>query len=170
MCLYRITNEVDAVEGIGWKVFRKKENGTLETPLFPEEIPMDRWIRAEPVRSALGYCKVHGGSDRTDYRHGFHIFAYFIDAYHFVIPKVRMDGSCDVIKEVWYRDLFCGGRGYGGELQIVAGEIYVPSDREWTLIMEEKDRFSDCDVVSLPLLSTFHLRGKISRSKFAYLN
>ena len=103
--------------------------------------PLDRGTKADPVRSALGYCGAQVRTGSKDYHHGFHLFADFADAVYLAESySDHFPGAGIVVKRVHYRGLICSGDGGGGRREIVVDEIFVPSETEWTVMPRGKVR------------------------------
>jgi len=140
MCLIRITDDIREDEGYGWKIYSRGPFGKLRSLHQRDRVPCDRWVKADPVKSALGYCGAHDGVRSPDYRHGFHLFAdpsdavYLAESYsrHFPLSGI-------LVKRVRYRGRICSGEGNGGRREIVALEIFVPSETEWTVMREREE-------------------------------
>jgi hypothetical protein len=131
MCLKEITNEITAKEGWGWKVYIKDRKDNLRSLCQGDVVVIDWWMEADPARSYLGYCRQHNDPVSQNYRHGFHMYHSFRVA---LCSARRADPECTgtaVVKRVKYRKFICSGRGITGNLEIVAEDIYVPSDKEW---------------------------------------
>ena len=118
MCLATITDRKPRMkEGIGYKVFRQKRNGSNEiVPLYmnDETIPLDQWITDESTgRIMMGHMS-HW------YNKGFHIYEHKKNADTLVTFS-------RVVLKVRYRDTKYLGTNWAHESQIVARQMYVES-------------------------------------------
>ncbi len=139
MCITRITNEIKDNEGFGWKVLLRDSDGNLISLHQQDIVRTDEWLQADEVKSALGYCPVHADGRYPDYRHGFHLYFDFLEAYRFASEYLLFTRHNIVVKYVMYRKLICSGRGFKKRLEIVADEIFIPSGSECTLVEKRED-------------------------------
>jgi hypothetical protein len=142
MCITRITNEIIDDSGFGWKVYLRDSDGNLRCLHQKDIVHTDKWLKADKVKSALGYCPVHTDNLYPDYRHGFHLYFDFLEAYRFASEYLLFTRYDIVVKYVQYRKLICSGRGYKGSLEIVADEIFIQSGSECALVEKHKEDVS----------------------------